>query len=404
VKKFCALFILLAVMVFIAACSDSPISISSHKATIIRVSVKDNVQQAVDNARAGDVVLIAPGTYSTSITITRDDITVRGEDRNKTIFDGAYSLGEGIVVKANGVRVENLTVQKYTQTGIDVRGTKDTGRRYSIQFVNSMNNALYGINASGARDGIVAHNYSRANTNAGIHFDSCEPCRTLAYDNIAETNGIGLQVEYAKKSLFIFQNTFDSNRMGIDVHLSSAIQIVGNRANENNSGDAPTANADIYGYGIRIAGSTKLLVQKNRTDTNATTGIFLTSDGDVLSEGNTVKENYSRGNGFPFGFDLAYIIPGRPDVMSSGNCFEENDFSSQSVDHIEESLPCEGGAPGPFRSQPLKKEFIPKVPAYSDVAVESQNRVQMEGKTTNIPEKLTTIVDQNLNDVNLPDE
>ena len=46
------------------------------------------VQEAVDHAKPGGMVLIAPGVYHEAVVVTTPYITIRGEDRNRSIIDG----------------------------------------------------------------------------------------------------------------------------------------------------------------------------------------------------------------------------------------------------------------------------------------------------------------------------
>ena len=75
------------------------------------------IQNGVDAANPGDLVLIDKGTYVESVFVTTPSITLRGVDRNSVILDGKFEFGTGIMVGGNGVAVENMTARNYTLNG-----------------------------------------------------------------------------------------------------------------------------------------------------------------------------------------------------------------------------------------------------------------------------------------------
>ena len=67
------------------------------------------IQEAVDAAAPGALILIAEGTYQEAVQVETDDLTIRGLDRNKVVLDGNFELDNGIrVLGAKGVAVENM--------------------------------------------------------------------------------------------------------------------------------------------------------------------------------------------------------------------------------------------------------------------------------------------------------
>ena len=77
------------------------------------------IQEAVDAASEGDLVLIAPGTYVEAVDVTTDHLTIRGLDRDGVVLDGQLELDNGIrVLGASGVAIENLTAVNYTNNGL----------------------------------------------------------------------------------------------------------------------------------------------------------------------------------------------------------------------------------------------------------------------------------------------
>src|SRR5689334_16921649 len=54
------------------------------------------IQQAVDAARLGQIILIEPGIYHEAVRVKTPGITIRGLDRNGVILEGDFRLPNGI--------------------------------------------------------------------------------------------------------------------------------------------------------------------------------------------------------------------------------------------------------------------------------------------------------------------
>ena len=74
----------------------------------------------------------SPGIYDEAVDVTTDDLTIRGLDRDGVVLDGDFELANGIrVLGADGVAVENLTVQNYTANGVFWTGVDGSAARTS---------------------------------------------------------------------------------------------------------------------------------------------------------------------------------------------------------------------------------------------------------------------------------
>jgi hypothetical protein len=91
------------------------------------------IQTAVDAARPGDLVLVAPGVYREALRVTTPYLTIRGMDRNEVVLDGGFEHPNGIhVLEAGGVTLENLTARHLPPERFRLdRGWTDTGARTS---------------------------------------------------------------------------------------------------------------------------------------------------------------------------------------------------------------------------------------------------------------------------------
>ena len=67
-------------------------------ATIEVPADQATIQEAVDVATPGDLVLISPGVYHEAVNVTTPELTLRGLDRNEVVLDGEFLLDNGIRV------------------------------------------------------------------------------------------------------------------------------------------------------------------------------------------------------------------------------------------------------------------------------------------------------------------
>src|SRR5699024_5737181 len=137
-------------------------------------------------------VLVSPGTYDESVTVTKPGITIRGTNRNTVVIDGQDKRPVGISVSANGVTIENLTVANATFYGVLVTGEPNggTGRgstyggkldpsknppvqRFLVDHVTAVNNGLYGIYAFDSQHGVIRSSYASGSPDSGIYVGQC---------------------------------------------------------------------------------------------------------------------------------------------------------------------------------------------------------------------------------------
>ena len=108
------------------------------------------IQEAVDRAEPGGLVLIAPGVYREAVVVHDPGPTIRGMDRDDRSSRATSSWSNGIhVIDADGVAVENLTARHFLVNGFfwsNVLG-------YRGSYLTAYTNGDYGIYAFGSRGG-----------------------------------------------------------------------------------------------------------------------------------------------------------------------------------------------------------------------------------------------------------
>jgi plastocyanin len=305
------------------------------------------IQEAVDRARPGGLVLIDPGIYREAVVVTTPYLTIRGMDRNDTVLEGDFELANGIhVIEADGVAVENLTARHYLLNGFywsDVLG-------YRGSYLTAHTNGDYGIYAFGSRWGQFDHSYASGSPDAGFYIGACDPCDTVITDVLAEHNALGFSGTNAGGNLAIVNSEWRENLAGIVPNTLDSepfapqedVVISGNHVHHN---DSTTVDAKEYGYvpfgmGIVVAGGRSNRIVGNLVEDQATYGIAMIPIVDANfwpSGGNEVLDNVVRRSGRA---DLALAAPSAGD-----DCFERNDSTTSQPPAIEILFPCHGFRP-----------------------------------------------------------
>jgi hypothetical protein len=316
------------------------------------------IQAAVDAAKPGALVLVSPGVYNEAVTVTSDDIVVRGVDRNTTILDGQFELDNGFKVLADGVAIENITARNFTVNGFFWTGV--TGYRGS--YLTAWRNGDYGVYAFDSTQGQFDHSYAAGSPDAGFYIGQCDPCDALIDAVEAEWNGLGYSGTNAGGNLLIVNSEWHDNRVGVvpnsgtgeKLYPQHDTTIVGNVVHDNNN--VQTAAIEIaqvaLGNGILLAGGNDNVVERNLVYAHDIVGIGITplpetvlspDDENAIdfdARRNVVRDNVVRDSGAA---DLAAITTISDANDAGDNCFEGNTYATTLPVALEQLLPC--GAP-----------------------------------------------------------
>lgn len=350
-----------------AALVARPISATSAAAgrTIEVPADAKTIQKAVDKAKAGDLVLVAPGVYKEEVTVTTPRIVIRGLDRNKTILDGGFKLENGVkVLDADGVAVENLTARNYKVNGFYWSGVDG----YRGSYLTAIRNGDYGIFSFDSVNGQFDHSYGAGSPDAGFYIGQCYPCNAVISDVEAEWNGIGYSGTNSGGDLFIVNSSFHDNRVGIvpnsgtgeKLYPQRGTTIVGNEvANNDNAKTSAIEIAEIAtGSGILLAGGNENVVERNLVTDHDIVGIgaiplpekLIDPDDEKAlnfdARDNQIRDNIVRDS---TAADLALVTSITSDTDPGGNCFSGNEFSTSLPADLESLVPCDG-AVGAFKT------------------------------------------------------
>jgi len=347
--------------------ADSHAPATPARPATIRVPAQAaTINAALARARPGDLVLVSPGVYHESVQVRTDRVVLRGTDRNRVIIDGQVRRSNGIVVTAEGVSVENLTVRNHLLNGVLVTGMSDADGGlargsdgyqhldparfppldgFRVRYVTAHANGLYGIYAFNARHGVLDHNYASGSADSGLYVGQCKPCHVLVQDNIAERNAIGYEGTNASGPIWVLRNRFARNRVGmtIDTDYQEAYVpqtggvVTGNLVLDNNAPDTPEQADGGFGIGIGIAGGQHNTLLRNRVSGNSRAGIVLTSHEDVPPLGNRLEDNTLSANAVDITYQASARAPGQ------GNCLSGNTLDRTLPTDLSRTAPCPRG-------------------------------------------------------------
>lgn len=288
----------------------------------------DTIQSAVAAARQRDLVLIGPGVYHESVTVSETPrLTIRGRDRNDVVLDGEFTRRNGITATVDGVVVENLTTRHYEYNGVYWVGVDG----YRGSYITAYNNGEYGVYAFDSVNGKFEHSYASGHPDSGFYVGQCQPCRAVLENLIAERNSIGYSGTNAGGELVVRDSVWRRNMSGIVPNTLDSeglapqrgVRIEANEVVANNNEDAPTKaiGYPAFGTGINIAGGTENVVTDNRVSDHANFGVVLVPNVDKQlwrPRGNRVTDNEVDRSGR---VDIALGAPAGPDNRFSGNEF-----------------------------------------------------------------------------------
>jgi hypothetical protein len=394
------------------------------------------IQEAVDAAKAGDLVLIDEGTYNEAVDVTTPDITIRGVDRNKVILDGEFKLENGIrILDTDGVVVENMTARNFLSNGFYWTGSD----RYRGSYLTAYRNGDYGIYAFDAYHGQFDHSLGWGSPDAGFYIGECWKCDAVIDTVDSQYNGLGYSGTNSGGDLYIINSNWANNRAGMVPNSGSyelcypsrETTIVGNTVHDNNYLKGPGIDVSLLaqGNGILVAGATDAVIERSLVYNHDRTGIGMVPfpeedandvppEGDELEKpcdevkddelpdpadvpdtvlwnptGNRIVGNVVSDSGLA---DLASATVPVEDVEGLDNCFSDNEFATTAPADLEALAPCDGtGNGGDFTKDaldlgPLIADQPPKPPKDSyQKTPEPPEQENMPGALTEKPKKFT---------------
>ncbi|MEG8277173.1 right-handed parallel beta-helix repeat-containing protein [Streptomyces sp. AHA2] len=336
----------------------APSTAAAH--TVRLVKPGDSIQQAVDAAGPGDIVLLAHGVHHGSVDVTTPGITLRGMGRGTVLRPAAATgasgaaeassvssassgtcaaAGNGICVtgtkagSVEGVTIASLTVTGFRKTGVYAHSAE----ALTVRNVTAVGNGVWGIATERSPRGVFRGNTARDNGDAGLFLantvteeeGASDAGGTVVERNRLEGNRIGVTVRRLR-DLTVAGNHLTGNCAGVFVvgdenkPKAGRVTVRENRIERNNKSCPKTARLDaLQGSGIVLTGTDDNVITHNVIRDNA--GRSPLSGGIVVfksfvgttSERNRISDNLLSGNAPA---DLVNTDPGVGNTFQGNSC------------------------------------------------------------------------------------
>jgi parallel beta-helix repeat protein len=164
------------------------------------------IQEAINNASAGDTIFVHNGTYYENVIINKS-ITLIGENRDFTIING-NKTGHVVIIEAENVSVQGFTIMKSGSLqygGILVRPPS----MGNVITNNKIIENYYGIRLVSCGRNFVSGNTILLNDNDGIYFQNS--FNNFVSKNVILSNYLNGISLYDSRSNWIYGNNISSN-------------------------------------------------------------------------------------------------------------------------------------------------------------------------------------------------
>jgi len=163
--RVCYLFLLMILPLNVEAfeCSSAPVP-EQPSGREVRVGNAGELQRVLRSAESGRIILLKPGVYrlSATLTVRTDNVTLRGNGKacGDVVLKGAgmnnpnyRGAPHGIWTDASGFTVQNLTIRDFFQHGIVLNPGAESPTFQNIRILNT-GKQLIKANPSGFGDGV----------------------------------------------------------------------------------------------------------------------------------------------------------------------------------------------------------------------------------------------------------
>ncbi|MEP3390016.1 MAG: parallel beta-helix domain-containing protein [Reichenbachiella sp.] len=292
-----------------------PSSYDPVNGKIIEVKDGDKIQDAVVEAKSGDLIRVYPGVYNETVYIDKDGITLQGVTINSewATLDGQSQLNDAFLYSGNNITIENFKIVKYKGNAI----MGQAGNNYVIRNNWIIDTGVYGIFPQFGKNGLIEYNILSGIEDAAIYVGMCDNV-DVKFNEVFESVA-GIEIENSRHAL-VESNYVHDNTGGILVFITPGLPIkttfdvivrnnfVVNNNTPNFAIPGSMVSSIPRGTGIVIMAADDVIVENNIISGNINAGIAITDlsfgaqiskdpDSDPYPDRLVILDNLMHGNG-----------------------------------------------------------------------------------------------------------
>ncbi|REK74446.1 right-handed parallel beta-helix repeat-containing protein [Paenibacillus paeoniae] len=237
------------------------------------------IQDAVDLANEGDVILVHRGTYHESVRLhgNKNNLRIVAKHKHRVILDGKHGLPEAFVLDSiAGVEIAGFRIKNYVTGGIRILNGKS--HRILENQISEMSGVRGDIRAFG-----IFVNHSEGNLLMKNKIERIGRAEA----------GNGIQIDDSIGTWVLRNKLLNNYLHGVEVALGFHNAIAGNQISGNKR------------EGIMISGSDNNLFLDNKLKRNGENGLFARSTNNYMI-GSDIKDNRLNGLQLTFNYNMAF--------------------------------------------------------------------------------------------------
>jgi parallel beta-helix repeat protein len=188
------------------------------------VNPGESIQGAIDNATAGDTIIVRDGTYTENVDVNVNYLTIKSENGyDSTIVQAANTSDHVFAVTADYVNITEFTVTG--ATGDYKGGIYLYGAEHCIISDNNASNNYRGIYLYHSSNNSVTNNVVKGNNDQGIRLSSSN--NSMLINNTAEDNRYGIYLYSSSNDMLRNNKVMYNGNTGISLQDSNDNRIIG---------------------------------------------------------------------------------------------------------------------------------------------------------------------------------